>query len=79
MLSFWNCKPEERPDFTSIVYTLSNYLEITSDYLDLSVMVKDSSQDKVPNYVEAQAVEEDPECSLTHVPAKANNYYLAGI
>lgn len=66
MLSFWNHKAEERPDFTSIVNTLSNYLEITADYLDLTAITEDCTK--------AQTVEVDLEHSLTHVPAQANEY-----
>lgn len=74
MLSFWDRKPEARPDFSSIVKTLSSYLETTSDYLDLTTFV---NKEKATTTPEATETEDDPEHSITRIPSSPNNYYVA--
>ena len=80
MLSFWSPKPEGRPDFATIVNTLTSYLVATSDYLDLAAVDKDKNPDLVKvcpeDYCMASSkLEDNPERSLTHVPAQANAYH----
>lgn len=71
MLTFWDRKPEDRPTFSSIVQSLSSYLESTSDYLDLSTVVNKENNTTKPE------IEEDPEHSIKRVQSTPNNYYTA--
>ena len=70
MLSFWDRKDGARPDFSTIVTSLSNILLISSDYLDLTILKEEKP--------EQPEVEDSLEHSLRHVPANPNDYYLAG-
>lgn len=79
MLSFWERKDEARPNFSSIVNTLSSYLESTSDYLDLTALIdKEKTQENIgakePQTIE---IEDSPEHSIRHVPSNPNDYYVA--
>jgi hypothetical protein len=39
MLQCWEFEPERRPSFSSIVDTLSHFLEAMVDYMDISTFV----------------------------------------
>ena len=72
----WSRKTEDRPNFASIVVTLTDYLITTSDYLDLTAIEKASLKKSLPN--SEVDFDSDPEHCITRVPAKSNDYTKAG-
>ena len=72
MLSTWDQKGHDRPTFSSLVATLSSYLESTSDYLDLGGFVKPGGKP------DKQEEEEDSELGLRRIPSSPNDYIIAG-
>ena len=71
MLSTWDPRDDDRPTFSSLVATLSSYLESTSDYLDLGGFDKPSKSDK------QEQQEDDSELSLACIPSCPNDYIIA--
>lgn len=75
MLSMWDRRADDRPTFTDLVSTLSSYLEVTSDYLDLSGLEKSPCKpcklDKVENLLK------DKELNIKRIPSNPNDYVLA--
>ncbi len=69
MLSMWDRKDTDRPTFSSIVATISSFLEFTSDYLDLGGFEKKYKPDQQ---------KDDPEFSIKRVPSSPNDYVIAG-
>ena len=76
MSSCWELKDTLRPSFSEIVTFLSNHLEYTSDYLDLTGV-----KNKTPTIKGKTESGDDfpwsmPD-SLHHTPAANNDYYIA--
>ena len=76
MTSCWECKDTSRPSFTEIVIYLSNLLECTAEYLDLTGLKNGTSDIKDTT----GGVEDSPwsnSDSLHRTPAASNEYYIA--
>ena len=76
MLSCWERKENSRPTFSSIVSTLVSYMEISSDYLDLSTFKAASADEKNPPPESIQVP--DDKHGLFRVVSNPNDYYKAG-
>lgn len=86
MLSFWSEKPEDRPNFSSIVDTLTSYMIATADYLDLTAVEGKKSTPLIKecpagDYSVASPIRKDhleagPEHGLTRVASEPNNYTM---
>ena len=77
MLEFWERKDEARPDFSTIVTTLSSYLETTSDYLDLTLIEKEKAV--IDDTTQKTVLEDRPGHSITRFVSNPNDYYVAGV
>ena len=76
MVSCWESKDTSRPSFTEIVTYLSQHLEYTADYLDLTGLKNKTTNIKE----ETESMEDSPwsNCdSLHRTPAASNEYYTA--
>lgn len=73
MLSFWEYKEEARPDFSTIVSTLSNYLESTSDYLNLNVAL-----DKELMHSASGKNKDSAKHTINRILSDPNDYYQPG-
>lgn len=71
LLSCWERKNEARPEFSTIVNTLSDFLLVSSNYLDLSQIDKKDSE-------KPTQIEDNEHHDIKHVPANPNDYYMAG-
>ena len=81
----WDRKDTARPAFFDIVATLSSYLEVTSDYLDLGDFPKESKPEQQADEecVSGRCIKHipsNPNDYVTHNPPNSNNtdYYMAG-
>lgn len=83
MLSFWEYKEEARPDFSTIVSTLSNYLESTSDYLNLNValdkeLMHSASGDSAKRTSATSSSGKNAERTINRILSNPNDYYQPG-
>lgn len=86
MLSFWEYKEEARPDFSTIVSTLSNYLESTSDYLNLNAALdkelmhsaSGKNKDSAKHTSATSSSGKNAERTINRILSNPNDYYQPG-
>lgn len=78
MKSCWELNQESRPQFADIVQKIEAYLEVTSDYIDLTMFKDSNEEEKEPD--RASLVKEDPNVTPSlknRIPASPNDYCVA--